>query len=67
MASITSFDIAHGNEDGFLARVRKGWAEYRLYRRTLDELQSMTNRELADLGISRDSIRQIALETVYGA
>ena len=33
---------------------------------TLDELAALNDRELADLGISRLSIRDIAHESVYG-
>ncbi len=66
MASITTFD-AHGNQDGLFARVHRAWNDYRLYRRTLGELESMSNRELRDLGISRYSIRQVAYDSVYGA
>lgn len=38
----------------------------RTYRRTLNELQALSNRELADLGIVRSQIRGIALEAAYG-
>lgn len=37
-------------------------ARRRTYRQTLGELAAMTDRELADIGISRLSIGQIALE-----
>jgi uncharacterized protein YjiS (DUF1127 family) len=33
------------------------------YRRTLHELQMLTNRDLADLGICRCDIERIALES----
>lgn len=33
---------------------------YRRYRTAVNELRSMSNRELADLGITRDSIRDVA-------
>ncbi|WP_245764219.1 DUF1127 domain-containing protein [Sulfitobacter marinus] len=35
----------------------------RVYRATFNELSSLSNRELADLGMSRSQIRSIALET----
>lgn len=66
MANVTSLDV-HGNHDGLVARLRKAVADYKLYRRTLAELQGMTSRELRDLGISSYSIRQVAFESVYGA
>jgi uncharacterized protein YjiS (DUF1127 family) len=52
---------------GVVARLRKAFADYRLYQSTLDELAALSDRELADLGISRLSIREIARESVYGA
>lgn len=39
---------------------------YRLYRRTLAELDGMSARELDDLGIARADIRRIARDAVYG-
>jgi uncharacterized protein YjiS (DUF1127 family) len=37
---------------------------YRLYHRTVTELNSLTDRELADLGISRGDIQEIARATM---
>lgn len=54
-------------DDGMLARLRKGLADYRLYRATLHELSSLTDRELSDLGIHRSMIHEIARDSVYGA
>ncbi|SDE47902.1 protein of unknown function [Limimaricola pyoseonensis] len=49
---------------GRLAALRDGMARRRAraqaYARTYDELQSLSERELADLGISRAMIRDIA-------
>lgn len=42
-------------------------AKYRLYRRTLGELANLTDRDLADLGIHRADIRDIAADAAYGA
>jgi uncharacterized protein YjiS (DUF1127 family) len=66
MASIATYEIGLSGWEGLVARVRKGLDDYRLYRATLDELGSLSDRELADLGISRLSIRDIARESVYG-
>ncbi len=38
----------------------------RLYTQTLYELNLLSDRELTDLGISRLSIRDVALEAAYG-
>jgi uncharacterized protein YjiS (DUF1127 family) len=55
-----------GLAGGSLERLSRRYADYRLYRKTLDELERLTDRELTDLGISRLSIREIARESVYG-
>jgi uncharacterized protein YjiS (DUF1127 family) len=41
-------------------------AKRALYRKTISELQSLTGRELADLGINRSAIKGIALEAAFG-
>lgn len=38
----------------------------RVYRDTLAELQRLTDRDLADLGIAPANIRQVAYEAAYG-
>ncbi|MEM7491468.1 MAG: DUF1127 domain-containing protein [Pseudomonadota bacterium] len=49
-----------------LAKLKAEWTKWRLYRRTLDELSSLSDRDLDDLGLSRAMIRGIALEAAYG-
>lgn len=39
-------------------------ATWKRYSRTVSELQSLSNRELADLGISRSDIGRIAKDAV---
>lgn len=41
------------------------YAKYSLYRNTLAELQSLSNRELADLGLARSNLKSIAYEAAY--
>jgi uncharacterized protein YjiS (DUF1127 family) len=41
-------------------------AQRRVYTRTVAELNALTDRELADLGISRLGITEIAREAAYG-
>ena len=41
-------------------------AQHSAYVRTLHELQSSSDRDLADIGISRLSIKEIAYEAAYG-
>ena len=51
---------------GLMARLAEAMAARKVYRTTLTELQSLDNRDLADLGISRSMIKGIALEAAYG-
>ena len=60
-----SAGVAGNAPSGFFARLSAAVANYRLYRKTIDELQSLTDRELWDLGLSRGSIRDVARESVY--
>jgi uncharacterized protein YjiS (DUF1127 family) len=39
---------------------------YRLYSKTVAELQKLTNRELEDLGLNRATINTAATKAVYG-
>ncbi len=50
----------------FASGFGKKVGEYRLYRRTLNELQAMSARDLTDLGLHREELRQVALDAVYG-
>ena len=50
----------------FLQNRRASYAKWRLYLRTMRELQSLTDHELADLGIARGNLNAIAHEAVYG-
>lgn len=38
------------------------FARYRMYRRTVNELSELSNRDLADLGLNRSMIRRVALQ-----
>lgn len=58
-----------GLRDRIAARLhagRTGYANWRTYRRTIEELSALDNRDLADLGLSRSMIRGIAYEAAYG-
>lgn len=51
-------DLFHSLADSYAKRVE--------YRRTLNELQALSGRELADLGLHRSMLKRIALEAAYG-
>ncbi|APE43039.1 hypothetical protein BOO69_06120 [Sulfitobacter alexandrii] len=39
------------------------YKQYRMYRETFDGLSALSNRDLADLGLSRSDIKRIAIES----
>lgn len=57
--------LALDAKSGLVASFNRALADWKLYRRTLDELRALNDRELADLGLSRFSIREIAWNSVY--
>ena len=59
-------NTANVNGLGLFDRARTAIAQYRSYRQTLTELQSLSNRELADLGLSRFGLRDVARTAAYG-
>ncbi len=65
--AISLNDYAAAGEPGLFARARKAIADYRVYRSVLDELTRLSERELADLGISHLSLRDVARQAAYGA
>ena len=53
-------------ELGLFARLRTAYADFRSYIATFDELNALSDRELADLGLSRLNVRDVAHQAVYG-
>ncbi len=51
----------------FFDAIATGYANRRLYQKTYSELNQLSDRELADLGLSRSGLGAIAREAVYGA
>ncbi|MEP2715532.1 DUF1127 domain-containing protein [Pseudophaeobacter sp.] len=49
----------------FATRVASNWAMNREYKRTYAQLSRLTNRELADIGVRRCDIADIARKHVY--
>jgi uncharacterized protein YjiS (DUF1127 family) len=69
MAYVSSHRVSVGFLDlvgGFVASVKADLARRAIYAQTLKELQSLTDRELVDLGISPQSIHDIAAQAAYG-
>lgn len=65
MAHALTNSAAAASGLGLIDRARAAFARYRAYRNTLIELQSLSSRELADLGLSRASVRDVAREAAY--
>jgi uncharacterized protein YjiS (DUF1127 family) len=51
---------------GFLANLKASFARRAVYMQTVRELDALTDRELADLGISRLDVPTLAREAAYG-
>ena len=51
---------------GLVFRIAENYRKRREFRTALHELQMLSNRELADIGIHRSQIRGIARNAVYG-
>lgn len=52
--------------NGLVARLGDARRRYSVYRQTVAELNALSDRDLADLGIARSSITSIATEVAYG-
>lgn len=48
------------------ADLANAWRAHRVYRQSLAELQALSPRELADLGLTSSMLRSVALEAAYG-
>lgn len=66
MSAIAKTQSLHGfRVSEFLRGVATSIAQYRLYRKTLVELDKLSERELADLGLTRPALRSVAYKSVY--
>lgn len=66
MAAFETTSAARGSFFSFVSAqfdlVLERVAQYRTYRKALDELQSLDARELADIGLTRGDVRRLARE-----
>ena len=51
---------------GLIGSLNQRVQRYRTYRKTLEELETLSDRELFDLGLSRAQFRAIAYNAAYG-
>lgn len=72
MTMATASDIRTNNTGvvdrvaAFFNEVGARYARYKTYRETLNEMASLSNRELRDLGLCRSQLRSVAWEHAYG-
>jgi uncharacterized protein YjiS (DUF1127 family) len=52
---------------GIFSKVAGWWKAHRAYRQTFMELDALSNRDLADIGISRSDIPAIAAKSALNA
>jgi uncharacterized protein YjiS (DUF1127 family) len=50
----------------FFSELGEMYQRYRVFKQTMNELNALSSRELADLGIHRSMITRVALEAAYG-
>lgn len=71
MAYVSDNRVAGTNLFARIAGLREDlaarYARYSVYRNTVNELSTLSGRELNDLGISRANIESIAYEAAYKA
>lgn len=69
MAAVNHISASKGtvaeNSLAFVEALKVKFARYRVYRETISELSSLSNRELADLGLNRSMIKRLALQAAY--
>ena len=70
MAFVNSHRASGLTATAWVGDVLAKWNEARerraVYLKTLEELSSMTDRDLADINLSRVQIRDVAREAAYG-
>lgn len=70
---MTDLTQSHVAPTGLSARISAAWtglgerlAKYRLYRQSVEELAQLTDRDLADIGLTRAALRASVREAIYG-
>jgi uncharacterized protein YjiS (DUF1127 family) len=56
---------SHAGLTGVFDRLRQMLADYRVYSETRDELNALDDRALADIGLSRSDVHDIARKVAY--
>lgn len=65
---VTHYAPSLGNRVArYAAELAVRYGQYRTFRQTLEELSSLSDRDLTDLGLSRGNLRAIAYQAAYGS
>jgi uncharacterized protein YjiS (DUF1127 family) len=56
---------SYAEQPGLFARLLQALADHRAYLSTYEELNALSDRELADVGLSRLNVRDVARAAVY--
>ena len=66
--TVQTHDVRTGDRfSNVFTNLTARYEAYKVYRKTFAELSDLSDRDLADLGIHRSSLRAIANEAAYGA
>jgi len=67
MSAVNVINTKHhgARRAGIIGGLTQRFQRYLTYRQTLEELETMSDRELEDLNISRHSMRAIAYRAAY--
>ena len=68
-AARTALPVLAAGERGDNAarvRLRDAWRRFRSYRLTLADLRDLTDRQLADVGLTRGMLKETAHRAAYG-
>jgi uncharacterized protein YjiS (DUF1127 family) len=57
--------VGFGGATAMIENLVARYTRYRIYRQTVNELASLSNRELADLGLNRSELRRVAMQAAY--
>ena len=60
-------DAPYAEHPGIVSRLGQSFAQYREYLATYSELNALSDRLLADIGLSRLDTREIARAAVYAS
>lgn len=68
---MSAVDVIHASRDlaprfaGLFGGISRRYAQYKTYRTTLEELETLSDRELSDLGLHRSMLRAVAYKAAY--